>query len=221
MSPSLFDCEDPGALLEGMRAARGAIGRGHVVCIPTDTVYGLVADAFSPTAGAALRAVRGMSERAPLSVLVPGIPTLAALADSVHDEVRALVAEFWPGALTIITAAGESLMWDLGDTHGTVALRMPSQRIALELLSETGPLVASGAYRVGSTGGQSALDATASFGDEVAVYLSAGDVENLVGVSTVIDATALDKVGGKLRIVRQGAIPPGDIFQVVDASRFA
>jgi tRNA threonylcarbamoyl adenosine modification protein (Sua5/YciO/YrdC/YwlC family) len=197
-----------------------AIGRGQVVCVPTDTIYGLVADAFKPSATQALRRIRGMSDDVPLSVLVPGIPTLRALAEQVPDEVASLVAEFWPGALTIITAAGESLQWDLGQSKGTVALRMPSNRVVLELLSETGPLVASSAYRVGDTGGVSAEQALATFGDDVAVYLSSG-VEHPEGaLSTVIDATGLDKPGGKLRVVREGTIPASDIYQVVDASRF-
>jgi L-threonylcarbamoyladenylate synthase len=221
VSSTVFDTDDPRTLLEGMRAARMAIGRGKVVCIPTDTHYGLVADAFKPSAVAALRLVRGMSERAPLAVLVPGIPTLAALAESVPDEVSDLVKEFWPGALTVITAAGESLMWDLGDTKGTVALRMPSHRIARELLSETGPLVASGAYPVGGVAGSGARQAQAVFRDSVAVYLDAGDTGTDRAVSTVIDATSLDKPEGKLRVLREGAIPLADIYSVISASRFA
>lgn len=221
MSSSVFDTSDSSALLEGMRSARMAIGRGKVVGIPTDTVYGLVADAFKPQAIAALRSVRGMPERAPMSVLVPGIPTLAALAESVPDEVRDLVKEFWPGALTIITAAGESLRWDLGDTKGTVALRMPSNRIALELLSETGPLVSSAAYPVGGGGVAGAIEAQAIFGESVAVYLSAQDGGASTMSSTVIDATGLDKPEGKLTVVRQGAVPLADIYQVISASRFA
>lgn len=221
MSSSVFSTDDPHALLEGMRAARMAIGRGRVVCIPTDTHYALVADAFKPTAVAALREVRGMAERAPMAVLVPGIPTLAALAESVPDEVRTLVKEFWPGALTIITAAGESLMWDLGDTKGTVALRMPSHRIALELLSETGPLVGSAAYPVGGSGGLGVGQAHEVFGDLVAVYLDAGDSTTAGEGSTVIDATRLDKPEGKLRVLREGAIAVADIYEVISASRFA
>jgi tRNA threonylcarbamoyl adenosine modification protein (Sua5/YciO/YrdC/YwlC family) len=156
-----------------------------------------------------------------MAVVVPGIPTLAALAESVPDEVRDLVKEFWPGALTVITPAGESLMWDLGDTKGTVALRMPSHRIALELLSETGPLVASGAYPVGGTVASGVAQAQAIFGDSVAVYLDAGDTSTAGEGSTVIDATSLDKPEGKLRVLREGAIPVADIYAVISASRFA
>lgn len=221
MSSTFVNTDDADALLSGMRSARMAIGRGQVVCVPTDTFYGLVADAFKPAAVAALRAVRGMPERAPLSVLVPGIPTLAALAETVHPEVTDLVREFWPGALTVITPAGESLMWDLGDTQGTVALRMPSHRIALELLSETGPLVASGAYPVGGVGGASAEQAQEFFGDSVGVYLSSSLIQGTPGPSTVIDATRLDKPEGKLRVVREGAIPLEDIYAVISAERFA
>ncbi|MDA9787001.1 L-threonylcarbamoyladenylate synthase [Pontimonas sp.] len=221
MSAQLFKTAQSAELLQGMRHARMAIGRGQVVCVPTDTSYALVADAFKPSAVAALRAVRAMPERSPVSVFVPGIPTLRALAAEVADDVALLAGEFWPGALTLIVPAGESLAWDLGDTQGTVALRMPANRIALELLSETGPLAQSGAWAVG----QQPLVAPAAlvkrFGDGVSVVLAAADEKPGKAVSTVIDATSLDTPHGKLGIVREGAIPVQDIFAVVPPERFA
>src|SRR3954471_20308648 len=147
---STYDCSVPAELLTGMRLARAAIGRGELVVIPTDTVYGLAADAFQPAAVARLLDAKGRDRTAPPPVLVPGIPTLDALAESVPAEVHSLVAEFWPGGLTIILRARPTLDWDLGDTRGTVALRMPSDTIALELLSETGPLAVSRAHRTGA-----------------------------------------------------------------------
>src|SRR6218665_2577668 len=136
---AMYDTGDPEQLLTGMRLARGAIARGELVVIPTDTVYGLAADAFSPDAVKRLLDAKGRDRTAPPPVLVPGIPPLEALADPVPDAVRELVAEFWPGGLTIILRARSMLDWDLGDTRGTVALRMPRDPIALELLAETGP----------------------------------------------------------------------------------
>jgi L-threonylcarbamoyladenylate synthase len=204
-----------------MRHARMAMGRGQVVCIPTDTSYALVADAFKPSAVAALRRARQMPEGSPLSVFVPGIPTLRALAAEVADDVATLAGEFWPGALTLIVPAGESLVWDLGDTKGTVALRMPANRIALELLSETGPLAQSGAWTIGGSPLVSPTALVKRFGDSVAVVLGAADEKPGKTVSTVIDATSLDAPAGKLRIVREGAIPLQDIFQVVSAEKFS
>ena len=123
-----YDTSAPAELLTGMRLARQAIGRGELVVIPTDTVYGVAADAFSPAAVQRLLDAKGRDRTAPPPVLIPGIPTLDALAEVVPDEVRALVAEFWPGGLTVILRARRTLDWDLGETRGTVALRMPSDR---------------------------------------------------------------------------------------------
>jgi len=149
VNDTIFASNTPARRVEGMLKARMAVGRGEVVCIPTDTRYALVVNAFKVSALEKLRTVRNMRGGAPLSVLIPGIPTLSALAGEVHPEVLSLAKEFWPGALTLIVHAGESIAWDLGATGGSVALRMPADRVAAELLSETGPLAHSGAFRVG------------------------------------------------------------------------
>lgn len=221
MTPPLFDCDDPGKLLQGMREARRAIGRGQVVCVPGDTAYTLVANAFASSAVQALRDVRGMAPTAPVSVLSPGLPTLHALAAHVDDEVQALVSEFWPGPLTVIVPAAETLSWDLGDTAGTVALQMPAHRLVLELLSETGPLAFSSASRVGEPGCETAASAQEKLGESVAVYLAQDGSLAPGRPSTVVDATGLGKAAHKLRIVREGAIALEAIYAVVPAERFA
>lgn len=221
----LYNTAVPAELLTGMRLARGAIGRGELVVIPTDTVYGVAADAFSPAAVQRLLDAKGRDRTAPPPVLVPGIPTLDALAESIPDAVRALVAEFWPGGLTIILRARSTLDWDLGETRGTVALRMPSDTIALELLSETGPLAVSSANTTGMPAATTAAEAQEMLGDEVAVYLDGGAVGDAypgaverVG-STIVDATAMEQEGGKLRIVRHGVIPDAQIHRIVGVER--
>jgi len=221
MTTSVFDCDKPAELLEGMRKARLAIGRGQVVCVPGGAGYVLVADAFKSSALDALRQARSMPEKTPLSVLCPGLPTVRALAEKVEDEVQALVDEFWPGPLTVIVPAAESLSWDLGETLGTVALQMPASTIVLELLSETGPLACSSASRVGEAAAVSASAAQEIFGETVGVYLAADEASGPSGRSTVIDATGLDKPRRKLRLVREGAIPKADIYEVVPADQFA
>jgi len=222
---TIYDCSDQAELLTGMRLARVAIGRGELVVVPTDTVYGLAADAFSPSAVQRLLDAKGRTRQAPPPVLIPGIPTLDALAEEVPDEVRALVAEFWPGGLTVILPARESLRWDLGETHGTVALRMPNNRVALELLSETGPLAVSSANLTGRPAATTAADAEAMLEDSVAVYLDGGpvgddyDAEAGVG-STIVDATGLLRVDadgkrGEVKIVRHGVISEEAIHEVL------
>jgi tRNA threonylcarbamoyl adenosine modification protein (Sua5/YciO/YrdC/YwlC family) len=223
MAP-IYDCSVEAELLTGMRLARTALGRGDLVVMPTDTVYGVAADAFNPAAVQKLIDAKGRTRQAPPPVLIPGIPTLDALAESVPDEVRALVAAFWPGGLTIILPAQSSLSWDLGETRGTVALRMPSNRIALELLSETGPLAVSSANLTGQPAATTAQDAERMLGDSVALYLDDGVGGTLA--STIVDATGLlapglEGAGGKLRIVREGVVPTADIRDVVGAEKCA
>lgn len=224
---ALYDTSIPEDLLAGMRLARGAIGRGELVVIPTDTVYGVAAEAFTPAAVQRLLDAKGRERTSPPPVLVPGIPTLDALAETVPDEVRALVTRFWPGGLTVVLRARPTLDWDLGETRGTVAMRMPSHPIALELLSETGPLAVSSANRTGEPAAMTAAEAQEALGDSVAVYLEAGrvgaeysDAEAGTG-STIVDATALDHPEGKLRMLRQGVIPDAAIIEVVGADRCA
>ena len=218
MAP-IYDCSVEAELLTGMRLARTAIGRGELVVVPTDTVYGLAADAFNPKAVQRLLDAKGRGRTSPPPVLIPGIPTLDALAETVPDEVRALVAAFWPGGLTVILPARQSLVWDLGETRGTVALRMPSNRIALELLSETGPLAVSSANATGEPAAVTAHEAERMLGDSVAVYLDGGT--GGTEPSTIVDATGLLLPQGKLRIVRPGIIPVEQIQRIVGAEKCA
>lgn len=221
---TIYDCSVDTQLLTGMRLARGAIGRGELVVIPTDTVYGVAADAFDPNAVTRLLDAKGRERTSPPPVLIPGIPTLDALATDIPEPVRRLVAEFWPGGLTVILHAQPSLQWDLGETRGTVALRMPANPIALELLSETGPLAVSSANLSGQPSASTAADAERMLGESVTVYLDggpAGDAYEAIGErpgdtsSTIVDATSLSADGGLLRIVRAGVISRERIAEVV------
>jgi L-threonylcarbamoyladenylate synthase len=223
---SLYDCSVETELLTGMRLARSAIGKGELVVLPTDTVYGVAADAFNPKAVTRLLAAKGRSRQSPPPLLIPGIPTLDALAETVPDEVRALVAAFWPGGLTVILPARSSLNWDLGDTNGTVALRMPSNRVVLEILSETGPLAVSSANLTGEPAAMTAQDARRMLGDSVSVYLDDGEAGNdypeasAATGSTIVDATGLLLPDGKLRIVRSGVISD-DAIRAIAGDRVA
>jgi L-threonylcarbamoyladenylate synthase len=221
---AIYDCSVDSQLLTGMRLARGAIGRGELVVIPTDTVYGIAADAFDAKAVARLLDAKGRERTSPPPVLIPGIPTLDALASDVPEPVRRLIAEFWPGGLTVILHAQPSLRWDLGETRGTVALRMPANPIALELLSETGPLAVSSANLSGRPSAVTAAEAAEMLGDSVTVYLdggAAGTAYEAIGErpgdtsSTIVDATGLSSDGGVLRIVRAGVISRERIAAVV------
>ncbi|MDR7189256.1 tRNA threonylcarbamoyl adenosine modification protein (Sua5/YciO/YrdC/YwlC family) [Microbacterium sp. BE35] len=205
MSP-IYDCRDEAQLLTGMRQARQAIGRGELVVIPTDTVYGVAADAFDHAAVARLLAAKGRGRQSPPPVLVAGLTTLRALVAEVPEPIERLVEAYWPGGLTIVLPSQPSLSWDLGETRGTVAVRMPAHRIALELLEETGPLAVSSANLTGMAAGITAEDAEAMLKDSVAVYL--GDGPSKTGIpSTIIDATSLVVGDAPLvRVLRDGAV---------------
>jgi L-threonylcarbamoyladenylate synthase len=224
---TIYDCSVQAELLTGMRLARVAIGRGELVVMPTDTVYGIAADAFSPAAVQRLLDAKGRTRQAPPPVLVPGIPTLDALASFVPDEVRALVAEFWPGGLTIILPARESLSWDLGETNGTVALRMPDNPVALELLTETGPLAVSSANLTGEPAATTAAEAERMLGESVGIYLDGGESGTAYETaaagtgSTIVDATGLTVPGGSLTIVRHGVISDEAIEAVLAKAKQA
>jgi L-threonylcarbamoyladenylate synthase len=202
---TVVDCADPVSLLPGMRDARAAIARGDLVVMPTDTVYGIAADAFQPAAVQALLDAKGRGRDAPPPVLVPNRSTLDALAEEVPEPVTRLADAFWPGGLTIVLPARTTLSWDLGDTGGTVALRMPDDRIALELLAETGPLAVSSANLTGRPAAQTAQDALDMLGDSIDVYLDAGATSGPLP-STIVDATGLVDGSGPLVVLREGVI---------------
>jgi len=202
----VFDCRDAEQLLPGMRRARQAIGRGELVVLPTDTVYGVAADAFSAAAVARLLAAKGRGRQSPPPVLVAGLSTMRALVAEVPEPVERLVEAFWPGGLTIVLPAQPSLSWDLGDTAGTVAVRMPAERIALELLEECGPLAVSSANLTKHAAAIDVHGAVEMLGDAVEVYLDGGPSTTGVA-STIIDATGLTAGADRpVRVLRDGAV---------------
>lgn len=216
---SIFDCGDEAQLLAGMRHARQAVSRGELIVIPTDTVYGVAADAFSPTAVQRLLDAKGRGRDQPPPVLIGSKETLVALAESVPEPVQRLIDAFWPGGLTIVLPAQPSLVWDLGETKGTVAVRMPEGRVALELLVETGPLAVSSANLTGEPAALTAADAERMLEDSVAVYLDGGPSGEGVA-STIIDATSLvtrgeDGETGEVRILRQGAVSRTQLEEIL------
>lgn len=213
---SVFDCRDEAQILPGMRHARQAIARGDLVVMPTDTVYGLAADAFAPAAVQKLLDAKGRGRDMPPPVLVAGPETLSALAEQVPQPVHDLVARFWPGGLTIVLPAQPSLAWDLGETKGTVAVRMPDHRIALELLSETGPLAVSSANLTGSPAALNAAEAESMLGASVSVYLENGYTDSGVP-STIIDATSLADGSPipTVRVLREGAVTREQLAEVL------
>ncbi len=196
----IFDCADEARLEAGLESAATALGDARLVVLPTDTVYGVAADAFDAAAVRRLLRAKGRGRNMPPPVLVAAASTLDALAAGVPTYARDLVAELWPGPLTLVCTQQPSLTWDLGDTRSTVAVRMPDHPVATELLTRTGPLAVSSANRSGSAAATTIAEARSMLGDRVQIYLdggpSAGDV-----ASTILDVT-----GQRGRVLRQGAV---------------
>ncbi len=203
-----YDCADPAARAEGIKAAALALRSGQLVVLPTDTVYGLGADAFYPSAVSSLLAAKGRGRDMPPPVLVGTLRAATALIEDLGPYGKDLIDEFWPGGLTIVCRASRSLSWDLGDTRGTVAIRMPLHPVALELLKETGPLAVSSANRTGIPPATTIAGAEEQLGDSVAVYLDAGPCTDDVP-STIVDLT-----GSVPRLLRAGAVSVGKLREV-------
>jgi tRNA threonylcarbamoyl adenosine modification protein (Sua5/YciO/YrdC/YwlC family) len=195
-----FDTHQETEREEGVAAAALAVQRGQLVVFPTDTVYGIGADAFDPASVRRLLAAKGRGRDMPPPVLVSAPTTLDALAVGVPSYARALIAELWPGPLTIVCRQQPSLQWDLGDTRGTVAVRMPDHEVALELLARTGPLAVSSANLTGRPAAVDADQAEAMLGDRVEVVIDAGEAPGKEA-STIVDVT-----GSQGRVLRRGAL---------------
>lgn len=205
-----FATDDPTEREAGIANAALAVQRGRLVVLPTDTVYGVGADAFSPAAVTRLLDAKGRGRDMPPPVLVSATTTLDALAVGVPTYARALVEELWPGPLTLVCRQQPSLQWDLGDTRGTVAVRMPDHEVALELLARTGPLAVSSANRSGMPAATDADAAEQMLGDSVEVILDGGTSPG-GEASTIVDVTG--EVG---RVLRLGAVSLERLNEIVE-----
>ncbi len=206
-----YDCADPIDRRAGLEAAAHAAASGGLVVLPTDTVYGIGADAFNAAAVRALLAAKGRGPDMPVPVLVGSWKTIEGLVMAVPPVARTLVEAFWPGGLSLIVEHAPSLQWDLGDAKGTVMVRMPLHPVAIDLLRLVGPMAVSSANRSGSPPATTATDARTQLGEQVAVYLDGGP--SPLGVaSTVVDVT-----GELPRVLRVGAVPLDRLREVVGA----
>ncbi len=188
-----------------------AVRRGEVVVIPTDTVYGVGADAFDPAAVAAVLAAKGRGREMPPPVLVPDVRTVDGLARDVPEGARRLVEQVWPGPLTLILWAQPSLHWDLGETAGTVALRMPDDEIALAVLRETGPLAVTSANRTGEPAATTVTEAAVQLGPAVSVYVDGG------ARSAQVPSTIIDFTGERPQVLREGSLDRARLEEILGA----
>jgi L-threonylcarbamoyladenylate synthase len=203
-----FDCSDETQRTEGLAAAATSVLSGELVVLPTDTVYGVGADAFSPAAVTRLLAAKGRGREMPPPVLVGSTRAASALVEDLGPWGQQLIDEFWPGGLTIVCRAQRTLNWDLGDAKGTVAVRMPQDPVTLDLLKETGPMAVTSANLTGKPAATTAEQAREQLGDAVAVYLDGGPSAGGLA-STIVDLT-----GDVPRLLRQGAISIGRLREI-------
>ncbi|HYN94256.1 MAG TPA: L-threonylcarbamoyladenylate synthase [Pilimelia sp.] len=205
----LYDCRTLAERDRGIEAAAEAVRAGELVVMPTDTVYGIGADAFTGHAVHALLSAKGRDRNTPTPVLVGSRTTLDGLVYSLPSAAHDLVEAFWPGALTVVVEHAPSLNWDLGETGGTVAVRMPLHPVALEVLRQTGPMAVSSANKHGKPPATTAEDARDQLGYAVRIYLEAGPCPDPLP-STIIDVT-----GSRPQVLRAGAIPMEKLRDVV------
>lgn len=205
----VFDCADPVQRSQGLASALGSLKGGKLVVMPTDTVYGIGADAFDSGAVAALLSAKGRGRDMPVGVLVGSWHTIEGLVYTMPAGARELIRAFWPGALSLVVEAAPSLQWDLGDARGTVMLRMPLHPVAIELLREVGPMAVSSANVSGRPPAVSAEEARNQLGDLVDVYLDTGP-SVLQAASTIVDLTGADP-----RILRAGPVSVERVAKVL------
>jgi L-threonylcarbamoyladenylate synthase len=203
-----FDCSDETQRTEGLAAAATSVLSGELVVLPTDTVYGVGADAFSPAAVTRLLAAKGRGREMPPPVLVGSTRAASALVEDLGPWGQQLIDEFWPGGLTIVCRAQRTLNWDLGDAKGTVPVRMPQDQVTLDLLKETGPMAVTSANLTGKPAATTAEQAREQLGDAVAIYLDGGPSAGGLA-STIVDLT-----GDVPRLLRQGAISIGRLREI-------
>jgi L-threonylcarbamoyladenylate synthase len=205
----LYDCSDPDARSAGLDAAAAAIAEGKLVLLPTDTVYGVGADAFTPAAVTGLLAAKNRGRAMPVPVLIAEASTLAGLVLELPPVATRLAEEFWPGGLTLVLEHAPSLAWDLGDAEGTVAVRLPDDELARDLIRRTGPLAVSSANRSGRPAATTAQEADQQLGEHAAVVLDGGPRASSAA-STIVDCTTPTP-----RVLRVGAIPVERLRDVV------
>jgi L-threonylcarbamoyladenylate synthase len=191
--------------------AAAVLNDGGLVVVPTDTVYGVLANPFHPEGAQRLFAARQASRSIPLPVVIHNPRQLPALAKEVPEVAERLMASYWPGPLTLLLQVGETMAWDLGDDVRAVAFRMPAEPVILQILASTGPLACTSASTAGGPVPTTLEQARAALGDAVALYVDGGTRDGKT--STVVDVSR-----GGAEVRRVGAVSADDVFGVVSGS---
>ena len=194
---------------------------GGLVILPTDTVYGIGCNAADAGAVERLLASKGRGRQMPPPVLVAGPADLTGVVAQVPEAARILMEAFWPGPLTLILDADAALTWDLGETSGTIAIRMPDHELALDLLRRSGPLAVTSANPTGAPPATDAASARAAFPGRVRGVDAVGTEDILLldggATSGPVPSTIVTLAGAHAcspRILRKGVLSPADLERV-------
>jgi L-threonylcarbamoyladenylate synthase len=188
--------------------AGAALRDGEIVVLPTDTLYGVAADAFNPRGTRRIFEAKDRPRTFPLPVLLRSPKQLPGVCPALPDGAEPLMAAYWPGPLTMVVPAQTGLRWDLGDNDGTVAVRMPMDEVALAVIREVGPLAVTGANRSGQPAPTTVEAAREQLGGMVRHYLDGGP-RGVQAASTIIDLTRRQP-----EVLREGAVPGEDALAV-------
>jgi len=207
-APTVVDAIDDRQ--NAITAAADALRAGGLVVLPTDTVYGLAADAFHQKGTARIFAAKQRSRSLPLPVLVRSPKQLLGLCTDLPPAAERLMAAYWPGPLTLVVPAQPAMQWDLGRTEGTIGVRMPLDDITLDVIRQVGPLAVTSANTSGSPAARTIDEAISQLGDSVDVYVDGGPREG-GAASTVVDLTR-----GTATILRGGDLDEDDVAAVAE-----
>ncbi len=182
-----------------------ALRMDKLVVVPTDTVYGLAA-ALNERAIANIFDAKGREEDKPIPVLGGAAPDLETIVEF-NEPARRLAARYWPGPLTLILPRAQGFELDLGGRAPTVAVRVPKEPRAIELLRKTGPLAVTSANISGRREAQTVEEARAALGTKVGLYNDGGRCAGRP--STIVFAA------GERRVLREGAISEREVLQML------
>lgn len=200
--------------VEVISAAVAALQRGEVIAFPTETLYGLGADALNSAAVDKVFQLKGRDAANPIPVLISDRGMLGALASDMPPLAEKLIEHFWPGPLTIIFPARLDIPRPLVNAAGGVGIRVTSQPIAGVLIKALGrPLTATSANPSGRPPARTAQEAKEYFSGQVDIFIDGGKLTSQSG------STVVEPVGDSLRIIRAGDVARSQLENVLGAER--
>ncbi len=200
----------PRSAAESFEDALAALARGEVIVFPTETLYGLGADALNSQAVDKVFQLKGRDPNSPIPVLVADLAMLQLLIAAVPTPAKALMDNFWPGPLTLVLPARSDIPKPLVNANGGIGVRISSQSIATQLVARLGrPLTATSANPSGKEPARTIAEAKRYFSEAIEVFVDRGRLESKTG-STVVEV-----LNGRIKIIRQGEISAAALAETI------